>query len=146
MSKHTPGPWTVHEEHTGSPEHSTWWRIDSSARFHMAKLEVFDVTAKYAHSEEHARNIMSEYYEMMSEVRANAALIAAAPDLLAALKAKVAAEAQLVAVDKRWRDEITGLVPEQNKGSWEREYVVATLAVVDADDMVRAAIDKAEGK
>ncbi len=74
MSKHTPGPWTVHEEHTGSPEHSTWWRIDSSARFHMAKLEVFDVTAKYANSEEHARNIMSEYYEMMSEARANALL------------------------------------------------------------------------
>ena len=75
-AKHTPGPWRVHEEHTGSPEFSTWWRIDSGTRFHMAKLEAFDIVSSASEDSKREHEITIE------EVRANARLIGVAPDLL----------------------------------------------------------------
>ena len=70
MSKHTPGPWTASE---GSP--SDLWHVDMPDR-------QFSITV--------ARG--DEDWDMsVEEVQANARLIAAAPDLLDALQALVAA-------------------------------------------------------
>jgi hypothetical protein len=62
---HTPGPWKRCRENRGGCECGQVW--DASGKIHVA-------TAEYAH------------VQSFDEARANVRLIAAAPDMLAALK------------------------------------------------------------
>lgn len=71
-AKHTPGPWAVSEARGSSESVSITWSVDSQSRVCIAT----------AQAQEHLR----EHGIHEEECRANAHLIAAAPDMLSALR------------------------------------------------------------
>lgn len=115
MSQHTPGPWFVHDfadpaiVWNPSPAHVTV-SCDHPATITVASMD----------------NALTATLE---EARANARLIAAAPDMLAALRASQAALAMLTAPD--------AIKSTSVQHAWAQ--------AVEAESKVRAAIERAEG-
>ena len=88
MSRHTPGPFRVLKDvrygPSGSKYADQWW-IDSDSRKAMALLEVWELNRDPKWRKANPDKV-KERRATMREVAANAALFAAAPDLLEALK------------------------------------------------------------
>lgn len=111
-TKHTPGPWRTDEaEHDMPYQHI---RIYDGI-FHVCTVPIDDAPV----------------YDYNAAQRANASLIAAAPDLLAALKAFAAC--RVMATD--------GL-----PSGWSIAAGDGRMTLVRAEEIARAAIAKAEGR
>ncbi len=111
MSAHTPGPWTAVEHEQASGERG-WWSVLRGA---------WDIS----HNQAAKPGVVADcQYSAMTpeENEANARLIAAAPDLLAALERIAAWDPEAAASDKNG------------------------LSIIDAIDISRAAIAAAKGE
>jgi hypothetical protein len=87
-AKHTPGPWKFfHDQRHGESGnlHADLFIIESDTRKSMATLEVWALNADPKWRKAHPE-VIKERAQTLVEVKANAYLIAAAPDLLAALQ------------------------------------------------------------
>jgi hypothetical protein len=88
MSQHTPGPWRVYKSDRfgeSGNKHADVWLIESDTRKAMAMLEVWALNSSPKWRRENRAAVL-EHRETISEVKANAHLIAAAPELLAAVR------------------------------------------------------------
>lgn len=76
------GPWNTAENKQGNPHYYQWW-IESDSRKCMALLEVPYLNTDPKWRKDHPQ-VIAEHAKTLKEVEANAALIAAAPELLEA--------------------------------------------------------------
>lgn len=113
MSAHTPGPWSLRKA----------WSEDEF------ELDVFPINQKCEYP--FIPGSIARVDDSRDEAEANARLIAAAPDLLAALKGFLTAE-------MRWETAV--------QTSDQSDIRDATDCLFDAKEVMRAAIAKAEGR
>lgn len=119
MGKHTPGPWIV-EQSAKTPIYVS--PLDRQEEISICHVLVID---------DDEQGDDGEWFNG-DQTKANASLIAAAPDMLAALE-KIA--------KLKWRDNLRGL----DKPTDFADRQAALFALGDAQSIARAAIAKAKG-
>jgi len=138
MSKHTPGPWKAHKPGPMNPHgDKSEWAITGGV-----SPDPFTQARYLSVATVHRTRSPNPMWRQDEEEAGNAALIAAAPDLLSACKAQDAHLQELDrltrAIDLRYHPDARNLVAAMT--------AVIRLAIAEGPNNARAAIAKATGK